>query len=272
MYTSAAVITGSALLPLACGSPGVAAPTIPAGIQLYTLRDVLPDDLENVLRQIAEIGYAEVETHTYYGRSPADLKSMLDDAGLTAPAAHVGFAALRDDLEGVIEGASTMGHRYVILPHPGAMPHATLSDYRAAGEFLTTVGAQMSAAGIRFGYHNHGFEFTPIDGQIPFYVLMDYANPDDVLIELDLYWTVDGGIDPIEVIERYPGRIHAYHVKDRTADGAMVDVGAGAIDFAAIFAHNAHAGVRHLFVEHDNPPDSLESARASYAALSELTG
>lgn len=273
LRNAAVVVGGAALLPAACGMPGSEAQpamAVQPGIQLYTLRDVMGVDPAAVLHRLSEIGYKEVETFSYHGQSPAGFRAMLDDAGLKAPAAHVGYTSLRDDIDHVIEAAEILGHQYVILAHPGALPHSSLEDYRAIGDFLSTVGRRMSDAGIRFGYHNHGFEFEPIDGQIPFFVMMDHADSDHVVIELDLYWAVDGGVDPVQVIERYPGRVHAYHIKDRSAAGEMVDVGDGAIDFRGIFQFNSMAGLRHAFLEHDNPSDSIETAHKGYAALSEL--
>jgi sugar phosphate isomerase/epimerase len=269
---SAAFLGGSALVSLGCGRSAIAAPAIKPGVQLYTLRDVMADNVEGTLEQLVAMGYSEVETHTYYGLSPAEMRAMLDRVGLAAPAAHVGSGALQQDLDSVIESAATLGHAYVFCPHPGGLPYQTLDDYRAMGEFFDGVGARFREAGITFGYHNHQFEFEPVDGEIPLFAMLDNADPQNLVLEMDLFWTVDGGYDPVEVIRRYPGRIPAYHVKDRTLDGAMVDVGAGDIDFARIFQHNGQAGLRHAFVEHDNPADSLQSVRASIDTLNSLLG
>jgi sugar phosphate isomerase/epimerase len=272
IMASAAFLGGSALVSLGCGRSAIAAPAIKPGVQLYTLRDVMADNVEGTLEQLVAMGYSEVETHTYYGLSPAEMRAMLDRVGLAAPAAHVGSGALQQDLDSVIESAATLGHAYVFCPHPGGLPYQTLDDYRAMGEFFDGVGARFREAGITFGYHNHQFEFEPVDGEIPLFAMLDNADPQNLVLEMDLFWTVDGGYDPVEVIRRYPGRIPAYHVKDRTLDGAMVDVGAGDIDFARIFQHNGQAGLRHAFVEHDNPADSLQSVRASIDTLNSLLG
>ncbi|MFW5972415.1 MAG: sugar phosphate isomerase/epimerase family protein [Bacteroidota bacterium] len=273
IQASAAVVGGAALLPLGCGASGSAGRVeiLPRpGIQLYTLRNLFADDVEGTLAQLAETGYRQVETHTYYGRTPQEMRSLLDEMGLTSPSAHYDAMQLRNDLDEVIEAAQVLGHEYVICPHPGGLPYETLDDYRAMGEFFNGVGEQFREAGIRFGYHNHAFEFERIDGEIPLYALLDNSEPENVVMELDLFWAVDGGVDPVEVIKRYPGRIHAYHVKDRTAEGEMVDVGHGVIDFERIFAHNDEAGLRYAFVEHDNPSDPMDSARNSFEYLAEM--
>lgn len=272
LLTSAAVVGGSALLPLACGRPASASTSILPGVQLYTLRDVMAEDAAGTLEELAAIGYREVQTHTNYGMAPAEFRALLDDVGLTAPSAHVGSDAIRQNLDAVVDSAHTLGHQYVICPHPGALPYETIDDYRSMGAFFSEVGMRFAEAGIVFGYHNHGFEFEEIDGWIPLYAMLDEADPDNVVLELDLYWAVDGGADPLDVIERYPGRIHAFHVKDRTADGEMVEVGDGAIDFRRIFDRAEQAGLRHAFVEHDNPADALASVRRSFTGLQRLLG
>jgi sugar phosphate isomerase/epimerase len=275
LHASAAVVGGATLWPLGCGA-GLPAATArrgtAPGIQLYTLRSLMANDFEGTLEQLAEIGYREVETHSYFGRSPELVRGVLDRLGLTSPAAHYGSAALRDDLDAIIDAAGTIGHRYLICPHPGFLPYRTLDDYRAMGDFFSEIGARCAAHGIRFGYHNHQFEFEPIDGEIPMFTMLDEADPDLVVVELDLFWTVHAGYDPVAVIDRYPGRIHAVHVKDRTEGGEMVDVGQGVIDFSRVFARADDAGLQHAFVEHDNPADPMATARAGFAGLTTAMG
>jgi len=137
-------------------------------------------------------------------------------------------------------------------------------------EVFNRLGRQARAVGLRFGYHNHAFEMTPMDGQVPYDVLLQNTDADDVCFEMDLYWTVDGGQNPLAYFARYPGRFPLVHVKDRTANGQMVDVGAGTIEWEAIFAHRKEAGIRHAFVEHDEPADPFGSLAASYAYLRAL--
>jgi hypothetical protein len=143
---------GGAALPVGCGGASAAWPLpVRPGIQLYTVRAALADDLEGTLDRLAAIGYREVETHSYFGRTPAQMRGALDRAGLEAPAAHYSAAALRDDLPAAVDAAVAIGHRYVICPHPGVLPHATLDDYRAMADVLNEIGAALHAHGIRFG-------------------------------------------------------------------------------------------------------------------------
>jgi sugar phosphate isomerase/epimerase len=267
LITTSALAGGALVLPAMGLTTMPTATSYKPGIQLYTLRNVLNQDLEGTLNALVSMGYEEVETHSHYGRTPDVFREILQDAGLDAPAAHYGAGALRDDLDRIIEEAGILGHQFIFCPHPGPFPFATIDDYRRLADFLTATGSRLKEVGIQFGYHNHDFECRPIDGQIPLFVLFDDSDADAVSIELDLFWAVHGGIEPMDVIRRYPGRVHAFHVKDRTAEGEMVDVGKGVIDFGRLFAAGDLAGLKHAFVEHDNPADPLRSARDSIAGF-----
>ena len=242
----------------------------PIGVQLYTIRDLVRDDMAGALSSVAEIGYREVEFAGYFDHDPVEIRSWLDGAGLTAPAAHV-FPLEVNDLGPVLESASVLGHRYLVVPWIPSEQRQTLDGYRRVAERFNTVALAVREAGLQFAYHNHDFEFEPMDGQIPFDVLLEETDPDLVQIELDLFWIVNGGGDPVDYFSCYPGRYPLVHVKDRLADGTMVDVGQGAIDFPAILAHSEEAGIEHYFVEHDRPEDPLESIRESYRYLTLMT-
>jgi sugar phosphate isomerase/epimerase len=273
-------INGAALGGLAAlGTASCRAASPPAavprrlGVQLYTVRDLLARDLAGVLEAVRRIGYDEVEFAGYHGHAPHEIRAVLDAVGLAAPAAHVGLDALRDDLDGQVEAAHVLGHRYLVVPWLDAAERASLDGYRRIAEELNALGARLQAAGVRLGYHNHDFEFETFgDGRSGYDVLLEETDPGLVVMEMDLYWAVNGGRDPVAYVERHPGRFPLFHLKDRTASGEMVDVGAGAIDFARVFAHAGRAGLRHAFVEHDEPADALGSVRASYDYLVRLRG
>lgn len=237
----------------------------PIGVQLYTIRDLVRDDMAGALAAVAGIGYQEVEFAGYFDNNPVEIRSWLDDAGLTAPAAHAMLAP--ETLESTLEDASVLGHRYLVIPWIPPAMRETLDDYRRVADGFNEVGLALREAGFQLAYHNHDFEFEPIDGQVPFDILLEETDPDLVQIELDLFWIIHGGGDPFDYFARYPGRYPLVHVKDRLADGTMVDVGDGAIDFAGIFSRSEQAGIRHYFVEHDQPDDALESIRRSQGHL-----
>ena len=131
----------------------------------------------------------------------------------------------------------------------------------------------MLREGVQFAYHNHDYEFAPLEGQIPYDLLLERTDPSVVRLEMDLYWTFKGGASPVEYFERYPGRFHLLHVKDMdsTPRRFFADVGKGVIDFKSIFAQSRKAGVRHYFVENDEPAGSpFDSLRVSFEYLRRL--
>ncbi|MCE2422208.1 MAG: TIM barrel protein [Gemmatimonadetes bacterium] len=245
------------------------------GIQLYTLRSLMEADVERTLAQVAELGYREVEFAGYFARSPDQIAAVLAAEGLSAPATHLPLEAFRDHLDSTLETASAAGHRYLVLPWMPDEMRGDSDTYRRTGEEMNAWGAKCAQAGMRFGYHNHDFELVlfaapAADAATPLDVLIQSTDPDLVTFEMDFFWMVHGGADPLDFFARYPGRFELCHVKDRTADGQMVDVGAGTIDFAGILAERGGAGMRHYFVEHDNPADPMNTARGSLDHLASL--
>ncbi len=277
MFLSSSV---AALGGLAAFSPalGASRSDLPArlGVQLYTVRELFPDDFVGMLEAIKRIGYDEVEFAGYHDRAPRVVRAVLDDIGLTAPSTHVPIDALRDNFDGVMETANVVGHQYVVLPWLPQGQRATgLDGYRQLAEELNGWGERAQAAGVQMAYHNHDFEFETFGGDTPGYdVLLDETDPGLVEMEMDLYWVTEAGHDPLDYFKRYPGRFSLFHVKDRTADGTMTSVGSGAIDFVQIFDHAEQAGLKHAFVEHDNAAEQLVGAlgslEASYAYLASL--
>lgn len=242
----------------------------PIGLQLYTVRSLMAADVEGTLEAVASIGYEELEFAGYFDRSPRELRATLDGLGLRAPSTHLSLPALRQELDAWLEAAGALGHGYLILPSLPLEETRSPDDYRRLAEEMNGFGERCGAAGVRFGFHNHDAELREIAGEVPLRILIEETEPDLVTFELDLFWLVHGGGEPLDYIEAYPGRFELCHVKDRTAAGEMADVGAGVIDFAAIFERSARAGLIHYFVEHDRPGDAVASITASYRHLASL--
>lgn len=243
----------------------------PLGVQLYTVRAEMQRDLEHTLALVAAIGYREVEFWNYYGRTPSQIAALLRQNGLVAPSVHVGLEALEGDAAApTLAAAREIGHEAVIVAWTPPAWRRTLDDWRGLAERFARAGERVNRAGLRLGYHNHDFEFAPLDGRVPFELLCDAVSPDLLAIQLDIYWMIQAGQDPVRFFGRRPGRIPSVHVKDRSADGRMVDVGAGTLDWPALLGAARGAGVRHWYVEHDEPADGLASIRASYEYLSRL--
>jgi sugar phosphate isomerase/epimerase len=246
-------------------------PLSPLGVQLYTVRHEAQRDLDGTLAQLARVGYREVEFWNYYGRTPAQVAQLLAQHGLTSPSVHVGLESLESDAAAAtLDASRAIGHRYVVVASTPVAWRRTLSDWRRLAERFNRAGERCRASGLAFGYHNHDFEFTPLEGAVPFDLLCEATDPSLVRLQVDLYWMVAGGRDPVPFLRRWRGRVPSVHVKDRTADARMVDVGAGVIDWRTVLGEARRAGVRHFFVEHDDPPDAFASVRASYEYLSRL--
>jgi sugar phosphate isomerase/epimerase len=248
------------------GGPALA----PLGVQLYTLREAMQRDLPGTLARVAEIGYREVEFAGYFEHAPTRIRAALADAGLDAPSAHVPVEAVTGAWQATLDAAAEVGHGWLVVPSLPEDMRRTLDDWRRTADLFNRAGAAAADRGLRFGYHNHALELAPLEGRVPLELLCEATEPELVDLQVDLYWLVDGGGDPLAFFERCAGRIPLVHVKDRTADGRMVDVGAGAIDWAAIFARRGQAGIRHYFVEHDEPDDPFASVEASFRYLSAL--
>ena len=239
------------------------------GLQLYTLRNELAADFDGTLARVAELGFKEMEFAGYYGRDAGQIRSALDANGLTSPAAHIQWAAVRDNLQAEIERAVGIGQRYIVIPYLQENERS-LDHYKRLIETLNTAGEACRDAGIKIGYHNHNFEFDTVDGVVPYDMLLQQTDPALVDMELDLFWIAYAGVDPMPYIEQHAGRFSMLHVKDLTTDGKMAAVGEGAIDFAAIFAHADTGGFKHYFVEHDNPVDAMASVATSIATVNGL--
>ena len=240
------------------------------GVQLYTVRSLMEKDFKGTLAKVAAAGYQEVEFAGYYEHKPKDVKKLLNRLGLTAPSTHQGLAVFEQKLDWLIETAKIIGHQYVVCPWLSTEQRSTIDHYKKLAASFNQFGEACQQAGLQFAYHNHDFEFAPLAGQIPFDVLLAATDPKLVQIEIDLYWIIKAGYDPLTYFEKYPGRFALCHVKDMAAEQKMVEVGQGQIDFAKIFAQSQQAGLKHYFVEHDQPENPLQSITASSQYLKDL--
>ncbi|HLV86247.1 MAG TPA: sugar phosphate isomerase/epimerase [Candidatus Sulfotelmatobacter sp.] len=258
------------------------------GIQLYTVRDALKRDYDGTLAELVKIGYREVESGKDHDLpDPKAMRAALDRAGLTSPSFHVGWDGLGADWPKIIEANKIVGRKYLVNPWVDEEVRDKPDGWKHAAETLNHAGEIAKKSDIQFAYHNHWIEFVPLaDGKLPYDILLENLDPNLVKMEMDLGWATVGGQDPVKYFQRYPGRFPLVHVKDlhEVPDAASVrssrfagehmtilaDVGTGVIDWKRIFAHSEQAGIKHYFVEHDNPKDGLQTARVSYAYLEKL--
>ena len=247
-------------------------PRTPIGIQLYTVRKLMASDFDGTLAALAGIGYREVEFAGYFGRTPAQVRRSLRRHGLAAPSTHIPLPADDAAWQRTLDEAKAIGHQWVTIAWLDEPMRRTPDDWARVAERFNALGEQARRAGLRFAYHNHAFEFTRAGDTTLFDTLLARTDPALVDLEMDIYWVVKGGADPLAIIREHPGRFPLLHLKDATAapERLMVDVGAGTIDFPALLAADRDT-LKHAFVEHDEPADPLASARASYSYLSKLS-
>jgi sugar phosphate isomerase/epimerase len=279
-FLGAAIGTGAAAATVGSWAPAAGAqggsagarrsvPNNRIGIQLYSLRRLMPNGnrqaVRGMLNWLGRQGYTEVEMAGYYDFTAAQLRSWVDAAGLRAPSGHdplditPGNAAWQDAYKQTLENANTMGQQYTGFAWFDK-PYDS-DRFRFLAERFNEAGALAKEAGLQFFYHNHNFEFEnkQIDGTPNYNILLDETEPDLVKFELDLYWIVRGGENPLAYLASDPSRWPLYHVKDKTWKDRpdkedWEDVGPGAIDFPDIFAAGQGRRVdKHFIVEHDEP-------------------
>lgn len=246
------------------GHWGLRVPKDKISIQLYTLRSILETDLEGTLDALADIGYRKVELAGTYGRSAAEFRKLLDARRIRATSTHVGIDG---DINQAIADAKILGN---LRSNVAWANFPTIAEWEAFADRLEAAGKAYRRAGIGFGYHNHNQEFQTIDGVRPYDVLTSRTSRRNVSFEMDLYWVVTGGADPVREFYRIPGRVKQYHVKDRAPDGGFADLGEGTIDFRRIFRATRPLEVEEYIVENDQPVDALKCAETGYNYLANL--
>jgi sugar phosphate isomerase/epimerase len=256
------------------------------GLQLYTVRDQMKADFDGTIAKVASIGYKEVEFAGYFGRTPEQVRAVIDRNGLTSPSCHVEYAVLGDQWPSVIESSKTIGQSYIVCPWIPEEIRKQPDGWKRAIDTFNHAGEISKKSGIQFAYHNHWFEFLPVNGKLPYDMLLEQCDPDLVKMELDLCWITVAGADPLTYFNRYPGRFPLVHVKDMkklpkvSAAGGqdfgdslkdMTAVGSGIIDWKRILGQSDKAGIKHYIVEHDKPQAPFESIKISYSYLSKLS-
>jgi sugar phosphate isomerase/epimerase len=243
----------------------------PIGLQLYTLRSMMKRSVPRTLAAVARAGYKEVEFAGYFNTPLPEMRRILDDNGLTSPSAHISMAEIGQSWEIVLEQAGLVGHKYLTVAWIDAHER-TLDGYRRIADRFNAAGTKARGDGIQLAYHNHAYEFAPINGVIPLELLIQRTDPRNLAIQADIFWMREAKQDPLGWFAKYPGRFHMLHVKDMgpPPKNQMVDVGKGVIDWRTIFFRSQRAGVRHVFVEHDNPKAPLAFIGNSFRYLKAL--
>jgi sugar phosphate isomerase/epimerase len=245
-------------------------------IQLYTLRSL--GELDSVLDTVKQAGYCNVETVGSHLDDAENVRTKLDARGLKVSSSHVSLATLRDRPDVVVQACSILGFDQLFMPAvPPEDRQGDATFWRALGRELGEIAVRMRDHGIAFGYHNHHWELAPKDGtKSALELIFEAAEGSPLAWQVDVAWLVRGGADPKEWMQRYRDRILSAHVKDIAPQGqneeqdGWADVGAGVLDWRDLWPAARAAGAKWMVVEHDNPSDPVETARASYAFISRM--
>jgi sugar phosphate isomerase/epimerase len=252
----------------------------PIGLEIYTVRELFAKDPAGTLKQVAAIGYKEVEFSPSV--KPATLNPLLRAAGLTAPSGYFEAPKTADDWKKAIDAGKEYGMHYLVV---GDNPTLDAEAWKRRADLFNQCGTLSQAAGMQFCYHAHYHEFARADNTCGYDIMLTRCDPKLLKMEMDCFWATYAGVDPVSYFDRYPGRFPLLHIKDlkkgykgSTTTGPsdsgtnpFFPAGQGSIDWQRIFAHASLAGVKHIFVEQDRcdlPP--LESSKISFDYLKNL--
>ena len=235
-----------------------------AGVQLYTFRKEMLADAKGTLKKIASLGIKQIESARsekghYYGLSPKEMKQVCADLGMTLRSGHV---HIDDKWKQTMDEATESGQEYLIcstMPTEGQ----TVDNYKTVADAFNKAGEECKKLGIKFGYHNHEYEFETHEGQVLYNVLLDHTQDDLVHMELDLGWVIVGGKDPLDYFSKYPGRFPLWHLKDMDlAKKHSVEFGKGQLDILTMLKNKKQSGLKFMFVEQEEyastPFESME--------------
>lgn len=283
------------------------------GVQLFSLPKLLDADFAAGLNLLQQIGFAELEMYGpypfsteaawkrwnavtpslgfkgsgFFGKPIKQVAGMMKDHGLQVRSMHTDIDTLRQAMPQLAAAAKTLGAEYVVLPAIPDELRRTLDDYKRIADTFNGIGKAAKREGIRFAYHNHGYGIVPVNGQVPLKLILDGTDPGEVFFEMDLYWTIAGGADPIQYLDAYANRYKMMHVKDMakkvqfSGDGGdakqwielfpyMTTAGSGIIDLPGILTKAKASGVQHFFVEQDMVNHPEIALKKSFDYLSAL--
>lgn len=246
-------------------------------LQLYSVRDDIKADYAGTIAKVAEMGYTGVEAAGYnegqfYGMAPADFKKSIEDAGMEVLSSHAGrpLAEPAADTnweetwawwDTAIQAHKDAGMKYLVvawIPTP-----KTLADLQAYCDYFNQIGEKCNAAGLRFGYHNHNFEFTEVEGEVMYDYMLKNTDADKVFFQMDVYWVGEGGKNPVDYFNNYPGRFELLHIKDELELGKS-----GKVDFESIFSNVEKSGAKYMVVEVERYTGTpFEGVKESYDYL-----
>ncbi|MDC3412045.1 sugar phosphate isomerase/epimerase [Aquibacillus sp. 3ASR75-11] len=249
------------------------------GIQLYSVRDKTKDNFLNTIRRLGDMGYDAVQFAGFFDTSAQDVKRVMDESGIGSAGSHMPYDQL---LGGRLEETLTYNHAIdndlIICPSLPKEFHGSVDGFKEAAESLNEIGRKCVEQGFQFGYHNHNFEFHDLEaGEYGFNILCSETDSNYVKIELDCYWALHGGYNPVDIMEKYQGRCVSLHLKDMSHDGngnkISTEIGQGKLDLQSILTKAKKMSIPWLIVEQEHfDKDTLESAQINITNLRKLVG
>jgi sugar phosphate isomerase/epimerase len=274
LKSSGCLALGSLLLPHFSHAAAGAARIKNVGIQLYTVRNEMLNDAVGTLKQLAKIGYKELESARsakglYYGLQPKEIKNITKDLGMTLRSGHV---HIDEDWERTVAAAVESGQDYLVcssLPSEGQ----TVANYQRVADIFSKAAEDCQKAGLMFGYHNHEYEFEEVDGTVLYDILLDQTDPEMVKMEMDLGWVIMAGHDPVSYFEKYPGRFPLWHLKDMDRTKLeSTEFGKGQVDIAKMLRNADKSKMKYFFVEQEEyEADPMDSIKHNYKYLQKLS-
>jgi len=238
------------------------------GIITNTVKAEMEEDYKAALKQLADIGYSCLESGVK-GDSPEEYKKYIKSLGFKTVAVGGSTGNLIEDPGETIKTAELLEAPYIVTywPWMSSAENLQMDEVMKAADYLNEIGKNIKSAGFKFAWHNHDKEFRAMEnGELPFDVLMENTDPETVAVEMDWYWVVKGGYNPVDYFKKYPGRFELAHVKDmnNNRDGGITCVGNGIMDFSEIFSHADLGGVQYYIVENERAVKGMKCARESY--------
>jgi sugar phosphate isomerase/epimerase len=308
---SSAALTSTAFI---AGQEVFASPLLKdIGIQLFSLPKVLEKDFGAGVQMLSAMGYREIEMYGpfpfsskkaidrwatitpslgfsgsgYFGKSGKEVHAIFTENKISVPSIHTDLETLRHNMSQLAEAAKTIGFTYVTLPAIPEENRKTLDDYKKMVDEFNVIGEQAKKSGLRFAYHNHGYGMQEMEGKVPLHLIIEKTDPNLVFLEMDLYWTVAGGGDPVKYLQNYPNRYKMMHVKNMkqkvrfSGDGGdpkqwielfpyMATADDGVFDLKSIIEAAQKSGVKHFFVEQDMVKDPEIALKKSIDYLKSL--
>lgn len=274
LKTSGAACAFASVGAFRCAQQQPGAKTIPLGVQLYSVRRECENDFVATIKKVAEIGYQGVEFAGFYGYSAADLKKILDDHGLLCCGSHTQLAALTpDQIDATIEFNATIGNTYLIVPWLPEEKRQTIDDWKILAEEFNQLAEKIEPHAMRVGYHNHDFEFKPLDGQSPWDVFAQNTQP-SVILQLDTGNCMHGGADALATLVKYPGRAVTIHLKEYSTSDPNAILGEGDVPWKEVFAFCTTKGATEWYIIEEEkdiyPP--LEAIAKCYTNFQNIVG